>query len=117
MIWDGVSLASFSTSSISLMGENVDRQSFEAHVMPNLVTYSADTRFATIFENPEHYMETMDVQQPHIRVGQRITEAVLTEVQSELRTRRIRFLVVLVPTKHRVYADLMREQPSSAPKA
>jgi hypothetical protein len=93
----------------------VDTQSFEAHALPGYLVFDAIKQLNTVFLDPKYYVTGMNLQDPRIVEGMRITEAVLRTTKQELNSLGIRFVVVLVPTKHTVYAELMQTQQSQVP--
>jgi hypothetical protein len=101
------------------LGEDADGHSFEesAQHTRGRIVFDADPRFRTVFHDPNYRTMSMDLDDPRIREGKRITEAVLFSTKSKARERGIRLLVAIVPTKEMVYAQLMKDRQQKVPDA
>jgi hypothetical protein len=93
------------------LGEDAGEHPFELAVsLPGRIAFDADTRFRTVFLDPAYSSQALNLDDPRIRAGNAIIQRALQDIDARLRTRGIRLLVVLFPTKETVYADLMRAQ-------
>lgn len=55
------------------------------------------------------YRETaLNLNDPHISEGERITKEMFVRMQAAVLTKGVRLIVLLIPTKESVYADVMR---------
>ena len=71
--------------------------------------------FGQCFSIRRYCFQGMNLDDPRIRVGNAIVQAVLRKIDVELRARGVRFLVVLFPTKQMVYRPLMQKQQANVP--
>jgi hypothetical protein len=67
------------------------------------------TKFAA-----EYRSLAVDLDEPRIAEGMRITQETLVDMHKQAQAQGVRLLVVLIPTKELVYADLMTEQVAPA---
>lgn len=108
--------AAISQSPYLTQGEDADQHPFETSgARPGYVAFDAEPRFRTVFQPPEGYVLSMNLADPRIREGKRITEAVLLSMQTRLRAQSIRFMVLLIPTKYMVYRPLVERYRASVP--
>lgn len=82
---------------------------------PGRVAFGGERRFRTVFMAPEYFGLAVDVSDPRIREGKRIVESAIQSMQSRLGDQGVRLAVVLLPTKPRVYRDLVRARGADTP--
>jgi hypothetical protein len=99
------------------LGEFADGQWFEdSAAQPGRIVFDADTRLRTVFVNPGDHSMAMNLDDPRIQEGERVTEAVLRSVRTRLEAKDIRFAVAIIPTKATAYAELMTRQKDVTPR-
>jgi lysophospholipase L1-like esterase len=82
---------------------------------PNVLAFRQPARFKTWFPGPEVQAKTTNFADPKVREGLRITKGRLANIASELAATKVGFLVIILPTKISVYADLVaRHDPDLA---
>jgi hypothetical protein len=74
-----------------------------------------DPKVRTVFANPEGVKMAMDLNDSRIREGVRIVETVFQSMQVELKSKGIRFVVVLIPSKPLVYESLAKKHVPPMP--
>jgi len=100
------------------LGENADNGSVRSfYDDPSLVIYDDESSLATAFGDPEYYGMAMDLDDPRIAEGWEITKAVLESAKRKSEEKEARFVVAIIPTKHSVYADLVRDSNPDVPSA
>lgn len=72
--------------------------------------YLGSERDRTTFLPPRAHLLQQDMSDPRIVEGYRILEAVLAEMQKLTTAAGAKFGVIIIPTKHRIYRDLIRKQ-------
>lgn len=82
---------------------------------PGRIGFESATQFRTVFPNPEAHGAVMNLDDPRIRDGWRITQAVLQNIHATLKARGIRFTVLLLHDKAYVMSDLVRQLQSAVP--
>jgi len=96
------------------LGEDSDRRSLDAfRDVPNIVIFEDQPELATAFVDPDYYGMAMDLDDPRIMEGWKITKAVLAAAKRKSDDCNARLLVAFVPTKHAVYVDLVRGSESA----
>lgn len=86
-----------------------DRTTFEAAARyPRVVVYDSDPRFRTVFFNPGLYRLALNLEDPRIREGKRITEVAVLAISSRLKQQGIRMVVAVFPSKVAVYSSLIQ---------
>ncbi|MHC5063679.1 MAG: hypothetical protein ACYTG5_06870 [Planctomycetota bacterium] len=87
------------------------RDEFEiASKRPERYVYFGTEQDRTTFLPPRAQLLQQDMSDPRIADGYRILEAVLAAMQDEVSTTGSKLGVILIPTKHRVYRDLIEKQ-------
>jgi hypothetical protein len=70
----------------------------------------------TIF-TPQSRLSALDMQLPSVQEGLQITKRAFTALQKDARTQGTNLLIVLIPTKERVYCRYIKNSGASMPKA
>lgn len=83
---------------------------------PFRLAFDAVPNFRTVFRNPKLDALAIDIKDPRIREGFRISQSVLLSMNARLNQKGFRLIVVLLHNKPYVYADLVRANWSTAPK-
>jgi hypothetical protein len=84
---------------------------------PGRVVFAGPSPPRTVFKNPEVFMLAVNLADPRIREGLRITQSILLDIQAALRARRIGFGVMIVMDKPAVYAPVLAEKQTTVPPA
>jgi lysophospholipase L1-like esterase len=66
---------------------------------------------------PQLRLSALDLELPSVREGLRITQGVFSQLRHELDARGTRLLVILIPTKERVYCDYLKDSGARMPDA
>ncbi len=74
---------------------------------PHRYGWDHDPHDRTVFVEPDAVALSIDLDDPRIREGARITRAALTEIRDEAARHGARLFVVLIPTKESVYAPFV----------
>jgi hypothetical protein len=82
---------------------------------PGRMGFDAVPQFRTVFPNPEAHGMVMNLDDPRIREGWRITQAALRTMKATLNARGARFMVLLLHDKTYVMSDLVRERQPDVP--
>lgn len=94
------------------------RPSFErAAAKPFRLSFDADRRFRTVFRSPELDALAVDLDDPRIREGLRITFDVLRSLREGLGRRGVRLAVVVLHNKPYAYREAVRASGWEAPDA
>lgn len=88
-----------------------------AATRPGRVAFDEDPKVRTVFLKPDYMARAVDLQDPRIREGARITVEVLSGLEEELSREGIRLLVALLPSKHVVYLPLLQAMKNPPPDA
>jgi hypothetical protein len=67
------------------------------------------SQFRTVFRNPKHDALAVDLNDPRIREGLKITLSVIFSINAKLQGKGIQFIVILLHNKPTVYADLIQK--------
>lgn len=93
-----------------------NRSFFESANRPKRLAFGESPQFRTVFKNPKHDLLAVNLEDPRIQEGLRITQSVLLSISNSLRTRRINFLVAVFHNKQFVYAGLIeKKNPNFSP--
>jgi hypothetical protein len=84
--------------------------------LPNRRPWREMPAIRTVFKNPDMFALTVDLDDPRIREGLRIGEAVLASLGERLAERGIRFVVVLIPDKVTGYQPIVSERRADIPE-
>jgi hypothetical protein len=68
-----------------------------------------DAGIRTVF-TPAYRLTGLDLGDPRVAEGLRITKDLLSRMQEKTRNRGVKFVVLMIPTKELVYAERMREK-------
>ena len=91
--------------------------SFEAAAKrPFRVAFNAVPEIRTVFRTPELDSLAVNVNDPRIHEGLRLTQSILLSINTKLKKRRVQLIVVLLHNKPYVYADILRKYWPTAPK-
>ncbi len=77
--------------------------------LPDRLAWDDVLSIRTVFKSPAMFQLTVDLADPRIREGMRISQEVLSVERDRLREEGTRLLVVLIPEKVTVYAELLRD--------
>jgi hypothetical protein len=95
----------------------VQDDSFEGSLRrPGRYAFDRLARARTVFLPAETEALAIDLDDPRIQEGWRITQVVLRSIASDLERRGVAFLVMVIPSKRTVYAELM-ERPGRSTSA
>jgi len=112
-------LANLSTgrTHVSLLREGSPPQAAPevAAQRPFRVAYNADPHRATVFINSELRGFAVNLDEPQIQEGWRITRTILQAMQSKLKAQGIRLIIVIMPTKARIYRELVKAEMKDMP--
>lgn len=85
-----------------------DLETFEtSSAKPHRMPWSRDPRLRTVFAEPEITAISIDLDDPRIREGERITEAVLVAIRDRLARVGVDLVVLVIPTKESAYAQVV----------
>jgi hypothetical protein len=100
----------------SILGEGqAAGDAFEmAGKLPNRAAF-ADPRVRTVFPNTKFHQLGVNLEDPRIREGKRISETVLESLQGVLKSKSIRLVILIIPSKPVVYEHLAQKEPATLP--
>jgi hypothetical protein len=88
-----------------------------AALRPGRLSFDAEARVRTVFHNPEAHLLMVNLDDPRVREGLRITESLLAVMQARLQSQATRFVVLIIPSKGAVYRDIIETSRARMPAA
>ncbi len=96
-------------SDVSL-GESADMDTVERfRSVPKIFIYSGNSELATAFVDPSYYVMAVDLDDPRIQEGYRISMAALDAARTKVESANAKLSIAVMPTKHWVYAEHVRK--------
>jgi hypothetical protein len=84
---------------------------------PGRMKYDDQPTLRTVFLDPSRIRRYVDLSDARIQEGKRIAEEILLSMRDKLKETGSRLVVLLIPTKHLVYQELIEQSRDAVPDA